>query len=131
MSKSRKSLNKPRNVAAEKQRGKCYYCEQPMWTGNPELFAEKYSISLRQAKRFQCTGEHLIPHKDGGGLKQRNIVAACLYCNQRRHRRKAELNPSDYSDLVRKRLKMGRWHCSILIAWKPDSIFYKFDSRVL
>ena len=82
MSKSRKSLVKPRSKAFSRQNGYCYYCGQPMWNGNPENYASKYNLTLTQTKNFQCTGEHLKAHKDGGNISSDNIVAACKFCNQ-------------------------------------------------
>ncbi len=91
MAKPRKSLVKPRSIAFTRQAGYCFYCSQPMWSENPHEFASKHKITLGQAKRFQCTGEHLQAHQDGGSSKQHNIVAACLFCNQKRHQRKEPL----------------------------------------
>jgi len=46
-----------------------------MWTNNPLKFALKYNATLSQVKRFQCTGEHLVAHQDGGSSAPHNIVA--------------------------------------------------------
>lgn len=74
MAKHRKSLKKPRSLAFSRQFGICCYCDQPMWSGNPHEFALKYKITMGQAKRFQCTGEHLKAHKDGG--RQHKIISS-------------------------------------------------------
>jgi len=110
MSKQRKSLSKPRSKAFIHQLGYCYYCDQPMWLSKPDNFSSKYNISLKQTKRFQCTGEHLVAHQDGGTSKQANIVAACWFCNQQRHRRKIVLSPKDFKTFILKRMRKGHWH---------------------
>jgi hypothetical protein len=110
MAKSRKSLIKPRSIAFTLQAGRCFYCSYPMWSENPHEFASKHKITLAQAKRFQCTGEHLRAHQDGGSSKQHNIVAACLFCNQKRHSRKEPPPPDQYKELIHQRMSQGRWH---------------------
>ena len=81
-----------------------------MWEENLELYAHALSLSRSEAKRFKCTAEHLRPRKDGGKDAAHNIVAACLHCNQNRHRRKANLSPRAYRELVSQRLGKGGWH---------------------
>ncbi|MEQ1620629.1 MAG: HNH endonuclease [Methylococcales bacterium] len=110
MNKSRKSLAKPRSFAFTRQLGHCYYCNQPMWSEDPVTFASKHKITLGQAKRFQCTGEHLKAHHEGGSAAQNNIVAACLFCNQKRHQRKVAPPPEQYKNLIHQRMNKGRWH---------------------
>jgi 5-methylcytosine-specific restriction endonuclease McrA len=110
MAKSRKSLSVPRSLAFSNQSGRCFYCNEPMWAENPHEFALKHKITLGQAKHFQCTGEHLKAHKDGGTADQNNIVAACWFCNQKRHKRKTPLPPDQYKQLIDRRMTQGRWH---------------------
>jgi len=110
MSTSRKSLIKPRTKAFIHQQGNCYYCNQPMWQNDPDKFSSKYNITLKQSKRYQCTGEHLIAHQDGGTSARKNIVAACSFCNQQRHRRKIILSPKDFKTFIQKRMRKGHWH---------------------
>jgi len=105
-----KSLAHPRATAYVRQSGRCFYCGLPMWSSDPLEFASKHHITLAQAKSFQCTAEHLEARQDGGADPQSNIVAACWYCNQTRHRRKKDLSPNLYKQLVRKRMNQGRWH---------------------
>ncbi|MDO9616218.1 MAG: HNH endonuclease [Pseudomonas sp.] len=81
-----------------------------MWRGSIEQFARLHGITLGQARQFQCTAEHLLARQDGGGDGRSNIVAACLVCNQRRHKRKAPLSPEDYRELIQHRLSQVRWH---------------------
>lgn len=110
MPKSRKSLKQPRSTAFARQNGRCYYCNQPMWTKDLLSFASKYNATPSQVTHFQCTGEHLNAHQDGGSSAQKNIVAACRYCNQQRHRRKVALSPKQHKELIWRRMGQGRWH---------------------
>lgn len=96
--------------AFQSQSGRCYYCDLPMWLDQPEHFALRFGITVPQSKQFQCTAEHLIARQDGGPTSQSNIVAACLFCNQKRHQRKIALNPLKHKELVKKRLSVQRWH---------------------
>lgn len=105
-----KTLIKSRSTAFERQGGRCYYCDFPMWRGSIEHFARLYGITLGQARQFQCTAEHLLARQDGGGDGRSNIVAACLVCNQRRHKRKQPLEPEIYREFIQRRLSQGRWH---------------------
>lgn len=105
-----KSLARARTIAYTRQSGGCFYCGLAMWLDNPLAFASKYGITLGQAKRFQCTGEHLEARQDGGTAFQSNIVAACSFCNQHRHRRKKPPTSNVYKQLVCKRMSQGRWH---------------------
>ena len=114
MSKSRKPLKNQRNKAYKNQKGLCYYCNLPMWVNSPSNFATKFKISIKSTILFQCTGEHLVPHSDGGTSKQKNIVAACKFCNQQRHKRKKVLAPKEYSNFVHIRICKGRWNTGIL-----------------
>jgi len=113
MSNSRKSLKKLRAIAYKKQGGLCYYCKLPMWIENPSEFTEKHNLSISQARLFQCTGEHLKAHCSGGAASIKNIVAACFYCNQHRHRRNSDLSPQEYKRLVHSRLVNGRWNSQL------------------
>ncbi len=105
-----KTLIKSRSTAFERQGGRCYYCDFPMWRGSIEHFARLYGITLGQARQFQCTAEHLLARQDGGGDVRSNIVAACFVCNQRRHKRKQPLEPEIYREFIQRRLSQGRWH---------------------
>jgi len=81
-----------------------------MWSEDPHDFALKHKITLAQAKRFQCTGEHLKAYKDGGTATRSNIVAACLFCNRKRHQRKEPPHPDQYKKMIENRMSQGRWH---------------------
>ena len=81
-----------------------------MWESNPEAFAHALGLTLPQAHRLQATAEHLHARCEGGQDASDNIVAACLYCNQKRH--ESRKNPSDwnaYRRLVSRRMKAGAW----------------------
>jgi len=114
MPKSRKSLKNQRNKAFKQQSGLCFYCNLPMHQQNPTAFASKYKISKKAADAFECTGEHLTPHSDGGSASCDNIVAACKYCNQQRHKRKNVLEPQAYNQFVQSRVSKGRWNTGFL-----------------
>lgn len=115
MNRRRKSLSNPRKAAFDRQGGCCCYCYQPMWIENPADFGRRFHLSNSQVLLLRCTGEHLHPWKDGGSNSSENIAAACHYCNQRRHRRANELDPSTYKALVQRRLSARRWHGVVLI----------------
>lgn len=109
-----KTLIKSRNKAFNLQQGRCIYCELPMWLDNPEAFSTKYKITLKAAKIFQCTAEHLKAKQDGGKDVESNIVAACIYCNQKRHQCKKPKDPIAYKHFVANRLASGRWHLAAM-----------------
>jgi 5-methylcytosine-specific restriction endonuclease McrA len=105
-----KSLKYPRTHAFYSQHGKCFYCNQPLWKESPIELTSRYPISSGKAKLLQCTGEHLVPHSEGGPASTANTVAACWYCNRKRHARKKVLSPERFREFVRKRLSIGVWH---------------------
>jgi hypothetical protein len=108
------TLNKSRLKAFNLQQGKCFYCELPMWLDHPQQFADEYKITLKQAKPFKCTAEHLLAKQDGGKDNQNNIVAACHYCNQKHHQRKSPKDPMPYKHYVTKRVAKGKWNVGIM-----------------
>lgn len=103
------SLSKLRHQAFLEQSGCCIYCDRPMWENNPEAFARTHRITPRQAQAFQCTAEHLKARQDGGKDSRQNIVAACRYCNQHRHRLKQPPAPLTFRDRVQRLLNKGKW----------------------
>lgn len=109
MSKSRKSLSKLSRRAFERQAGRCFYCGQPMWLDDPQDFASLYQLSLKQARGFRCTGEHLQAHSEGGRANSSNIVGACRFCNGHRHRAATPKAPKQYRAYVRARISKGKW----------------------
>ena len=92
----RKSLVNQRSLAFSDQNGYCYYCRQPMWNKNALELTSKYRITAKQATLLRCTGEHLVARKDGGSAARCNIVAACKFCNEHRHRRQDDIAPPKY-----------------------------------
>jgi HNH endonuclease len=93
---NRKSLKRLRAAAFKRQHGSCCYCRKPMWIDDCAAFAAAHRLTLRQARRRQCTAEHLLARHDGGGDTRSNIAAACLECNLTRHRRKAPPPPPQW-----------------------------------
>lgn len=107
---SKNKLKNLRKQATQRQGGRCFYCERPMWDTNPQEFIVHYGISPGLAKRFQCTAEHVEARRDGGKDVAPNIVAACLFCNTTRHKAKHPVDAAEHASLVRSRLAKGRWH---------------------
>lgn len=105
-----KTLKRVRASAFRHQNGRCIYCHKLMWLSDPVHFATEHNLTIKQARSFQCTAEHLCAKKNGGGNTAANIAAACLFCNLRRHLRKAELTPEQFQVHVRRRVARGRWH---------------------
>lgn len=81
--------------AYNRQRGRCFYCQWPMWeaTFEPEADALTRINAVRRADTkanldsFRCTAEHLVRKADGGSNRRANIVAACIDCNGSRAER--------------------------------------------
>jgi hypothetical protein len=103
------AIGKRRQAKMQGQGGLCHYCGQPMWTDDPDAFCATHGVPRRKARLFQCTAEHLRARSDGGSEGTTNIVAACLFCNQTRHKAKRPLDPPAYRSRVRRRLDAGRW----------------------
>lgn len=61
-----KTFIKSRSTAFERQKGRCFYCDDPMWRGALEPFTHLHRITLGQAHQLQCTAEHLVARQDGG-----------------------------------------------------------------
>lgn len=105
--------NRLQNIRKTKfveQRGQCAYCCQPMWECNPAQFARAHRLSLSRAKLLRSTAEHLIARQDCGRDTHGNIVAACAFCNLKRHQSRNPKPPTDYARKVRRRLQKGKWH---------------------
>lgn len=100
------SLRSLRAQAFQVQHGRCYYCSQPMWQRSPT----EVSLPAKLGRWYQCTAEHLLARQDGGRDTSDNVVAACLLCNLRRHKRAAPApSPEAYRALVQRRIAAGRW----------------------
>ncbi|MCU4492630.1 HNH endonuclease [Acinetobacter guillouiae] len=111
---SSSSIQKHRNQAFILQYGLCFYCHQPMWISENTSFISKYRLKPRKANLLQCTAEHLKARQDGGSNSAKNIVAACKFCNNTRHKSKNALDPELYGKHVRKRLLNNNWHQIII-----------------
>lgn len=103
-------LSQLRRQKVRAQQGLCFYCRQPMWEGRPERFATLYGLKGSRLLWLQATAEHLQARCEGGADKASNIVAACRYCNSRRHYTPKPLQPQDYARRVQQRLAAGKWH---------------------
>lgn len=112
-----KNLSRLRSQAASVQSFRCFYCRLPMWAGNPTPFIEKFGLSERQAKLFQCTAEHLTAQCEGGKDTKANIAAACWYCNQKRHRTTKPLEPAEFQKRAQR--------CVVKGGWFPDGLAAK------
>ena len=110
-----KTLIKSRSKAYKLQLGRCIYCELPMWLDNPEAFAKKHKISINGASLFKCTAEHLLARQDGGKDVESNIVAACQFCNQKRHHCKKPKDPISFKRFVSTRLSKGSWNSVLIV----------------
>lgn len=105
-----KTIQKNRKQSAETQSNRCFYCNFPIWhQTNKQQFIQRYNLTPKQAKWLQCTAEHLTARCDGGDNRQENIVAACRYCNQKRHQYTAPPAPDAYRSLVTKRVSKNKW----------------------
>ena len=107
------ATKKHRFTAYYQQQGLCIYCEKPMWLDDIKAFAKQQSITTDQAKQSKCTAEHLIPKSEGGENAQRNIAAACLFCNKTRHKCKHPLDPIRFKKRVMNRVAKNRWNNQI------------------
>ena len=101
-----------RRRAFDQQHGFCHYCGLPMWEADESAFAARFSLSVGLTRSLRSTAEHLVARCDGGRDERSNIVAACLWCNQRRHLGRCETAPSAeaYLQRVTRRTASGLWH---------------------
>jgi len=111
-------LRRFRKVAARRQQHLCHYCSAPMWSKNPEGFAERHGLRLEDCGHFQCTAEHMVARRDGGE-ERRNIVAACRHCNIARHEMEQPLPADLYREYVQKEVAEARWFTATLLRFTP------------
>lgn len=104
-----RKIDRLRLLAFERQQGRCHYCQQIMWLGEPGAFVRKHGCGARAAQQRRCTAEHLVARQDGGKDTAENVVAACRFCNATRHRRRRPLPAPAYRKLVRRRMRQGHW----------------------
>ena len=109
-------LIRHRQQALVRQHGRCCYCKLPtLLKRNLNGFASAHGLSEARAKALQCTAEHLHARCDGGGDEASNIAAACITCNQRRHRMNPAPTPERYSQIVQWQMEHGNWHKRALL----------------
>ena len=70
---TRRKLRYLRDVAFQRQRGKCFYCNIAMV--QPQDGLDQPNM---------VTADHLLPRVEGGADVECNVVAACLSCNNRK-----------------------------------------------
>ena len=104
------SCQKIRRNCFISQGGNCYYCQQPMWHDNVEIFCREHHLTHRQARLLCVTAEHLNPKSNGGKNSKSNVVAACYFCNTRRHMTRSAVTPERHLEKVRGRMAEGKWH---------------------
>ena len=114
-----KTVTRLRRQQVCAQRGLCFYCCQPMWEGCPERFAHRYGLKLSRVQCLKATTEHLLARCEGRADQPGNIVAACWFCNSRRHRTSRPLPPHDYAEEVQRRLATGKWQGLRLLGGDP------------
>lgn len=105
-----KKNQKIKAISFRQQGGTCHYCHQPIWLRDVSDFASRHGFTTRSAALLQATAEHLLARSEGGRDTSQNIVAACLFCNLRRHRAKRPLSPEAFGKKVRSQLAKGKWH---------------------
>lgn len=107
MAKHQSTLQKSRLSAFRAQGRRCYYCGSCMWLQDP---SEVPGLAgTRAARLLRCTAEHLRPRSEGGPDGKSNIVAACLWCNTRRHRTAVVRTPTLHREHVLRRIAKGGW----------------------
>ena len=105
------TLTKLRHQAFADQQGRCFYCGFPMWERNGKTFALQHGVPKSKARHLRCTAEHLMARQNAGKDVRENIVAACCWCNQARHRSpKSAPDPQTWRREVRARLASHAWH---------------------
>jgi 5-methylcytosine-specific restriction endonuclease McrA len=105
-----KNLSKVRAAAFKNQAGRCCYCDFPLLTHVDRDSVAPFGIAEAVAKRLLCTAEHLVPKSCKGPSSRANIAAACLFCNQTRHKAKRVKSPENFKAYVQGRISSGRWH---------------------
>lgn len=103
-------LQKARNFAYQQQAGLCHYCKACMWLGDIKSALLLHGMPRQKAPLLECTAEHLDPKSTGGPDSRPNIVAACRFCNEMRHRVETPPPPDVYQRVVGRLVTEGRWH---------------------
>lgn len=116
MTQSRRQ--KLRSIAFHEQDRLCFYCELPIWEDAAEQFASAHGLTAAQANLLKSTAEHLVAQRDGGRDTPDNIVAACAWCNSRRHAGRSHRapEPQAYKCRIAQRIAIDKWHPAGLAA---------------
>ena len=105
-----------RQIAVARQHGRCCYCGMPVvLQKNLEEFASAHGLSKARVIALQCTAEHLQARCDGGRNGANNVAAACITCNQRRHRMNPAPTHDRYLQIVQRQMERGVWHKRALL----------------
>ena len=105
-----------RQLAVARQHGRCCYCGMPVvLKENLEGFESAHGLSKARAEALQCTAEHLQARCDGGRDEENNIAAACITCNQRRHRMIPAPEYDHYFQIVQRQMERRAWHKHALL----------------
>lgn len=109
-----KNIRKKKMIA---QGGRCYYCDLPMWDDAVATVTQEHCRMKTPLKVLRCTAEHLHPRSEGGLDTAKNIVAACFFCNNQRHRRKRPRSPKAHRQHVQQRMVAGKWLAAQYSSW--------------
>lgn len=111
-------LAKLRIQSAITQQCRCFYCGLTMVEPALPDFAPK-GLKPKWQKYLRCTAEHLTARQDQGRDNSQNIVAACWWCNTRRHKGREEKAPDPlrYRLRVQSLMKKGGWHPASTLVW--------------
>lgn len=109
-----------RHKAFVRQDYRCFYCTTPMCEHDSVHFRATYRLFQAQAEFFFCTAEHLKPRSEGGRDNASNVVAACYFCNQTRHRAKVPLDAAKYRQRVQSRVDRARWLTRKILSASSD-----------
>lgn len=102
--------------AYQRQNCRCFYCGLPLVLGSDlSTFASRLGIDLSRAQALLCTAEHLKARCDGGADSETNIAAACITCNQRRHRMRPAPSSDAFRSIVQVQMQNGCWHRRALL----------------
>jgi len=80
MGRYQKRKKKLRLALYIEQRGRCFWC------GHSMIIKTKRNAKVVWDHPDMCTLDHLVLRCEGGPLSYRNAVAACRWCNNRRHK---------------------------------------------
>ncbi|WP_409049552.1 HNH endonuclease [Delftia sp. UME58] len=75
-------------------------------------FLSDYKLPESLLPHVRCTAEHLIAKQEGGPDSEKNIVAACHWCNSKRHayRSHSAPDPEKYRAEVQRAMARRLWH---------------------